>query len=831
MVLPKSIPCLSALALCALTIPAAAQLPVKCAQPPQAQAPGEFEGELNSPPALDVFQSSGVTLLSNISIADFGSTSGNDCWGYTSGSGREYAIMGLFASTSWVEITNPSSPVIVATHPGPGSSWHDHKVFEDHAYVVSEGGSGIQVFDMSAIDSGTVNYLGDVTVGGATNSHNVVIDEVSGFLYRVGTGSGMLIYDLNQSKTNPPFVGSWNGPYIHDGQAYTYTTGPAAGKQIMYGCIEGNGLEVIDVTDKSNPVSMGITSWPLVGYSHQGWLSDDLQYFYVNDEFDESNFGLPSTTIVFDVSDPANAFVASTFDNGNPAVGHNGYVNGDLLYEANYTSGMRVFDLSVDPLDPPEVAWFDTDPSGDATATTALWSIYPYFPSGIVIGSDTAGGLFIWWMGDALVELNLVGAAPDFISPAGAVLPVTITELNPGDLVPATATLHYDAGSGYVTVPMTALGGSSFTGTLPALACPGSVDYFFTAESSNGITWTTPAGGASAPYTSLVAASETVLFSDDFQTDKGWTTAVLGGATSGAWERGVPVDDSSWSYDPAADSDGSGSCFLTENALGNTDIDDGSVELTSPSLNLTGSNILVEYDYYLNLTDAGGTDVMLVEANDNAGSGWQQVAVHTTSGGTSWRQGQLFASDFLAAGVSLTANAQVRFTANDGDPQSIAEAGLDAFRVVSIDCSTGSVSYCTAGTSANGCQAVISSTGASSASAATGFTLDAAGVEGQKDGLFFFGTNGQQANSWGNGTSFQCVAPPVKRAGLLVGTGTNGMCDGSFSTDLNARWTAKPAQNPGPGAVVQAQLWYRDPLNTSNQTTSLSDALEFTVAP
>ena len=35
----------------------------------------------------------------------------------------------------------------------------------------------------------------------------------------------------------------------------------------------------------------------------------------------------------------------------------------------------------------------------------------------------------------------------------------------------------------------------------------------------------------------------------------------------------------------------------------------------------------------------------------------------------------------------------------------------------------------------------------------------------------------------------------------------------------------------GAGAVVQAQLWYRDPWNSSNQTTSLSDAVEFTVGP
>jgi hypothetical protein len=139
--------------------------------------------------------------------------------------------------------------------------------------------------------------------------------------------------------------------------------------------------------------------------------------------------------------------------------------------------------------------------------------------------------------------------------------------------------------------------------------------------------------------------------------------------------------------------------------------------------------------------------------------------------------------------------------------------------------------YCTAGVTASGCTANLSASGNASATAPSGFTLQALDVEGNKDGLYFFGANGRQANSWGNGTSFQCVMPPVKRAGLLTGSGTNGQCNGSFSQDLNAHWTAKPAKNPGVGAIVQAQLWFRDPLNTSNQTTSLSDAIEFTVYP
>jgi len=142
--------------------------------------------------------------------------------------------------------------------------------------------------------------------------------------------------------------------------------------------------------------------------------------------------------------------------------------------------------------------------------------------------------------------------------------------------------------------------------------------------------------------------------------------------------------------------------------------------------------------------------------------------------------------------------------------------------------------YCTAGTSASGCRATLALQGLPSATASAGLLLSAAGVEGAKDGLFFFGTGGPQANPWGNGTSLQCVAPPVARAGLLNGAGTPGQCDGAFAQDLDALWCPvcpKPNLNPGAGAVVRAQLWYRDPLSTSNQTTSLSDAIEFALGP
>ena len=141
------------------------------------------------------------------------------------------------------------------------------------------------------------------------------------------------------------------------------------------------------------------------------------------------------------------------------------------------------------------------------------------------------------------------------------------------------------------------------------------------------------------------------------------------------------------------------------------------------------------------------------------------------------------------------------------------------------------VAYCTSGTSASGCQATMTACGTASASASHGFVLFASNVEGNKDGTFFYGTNGRMAMPWGNGTSYYCVVPPVRRAGLQGGVGSNGACDGSFAFDLNVQWTAKPVTNPGAGATVQAQLWYRDPLNTASKKTGLSNGLEFQVVP
>jgi hypothetical protein len=176
------------------------------------------------------------------------------------------------------------------------------------------------------------------------------------------------------------------------------------------------------------------------------------------------------------------------------------------------------------------------------------------------------------------------------------------------------------------------------------------------------------------------------MLSDNFETNNGWTAANLG-ATSGDWERGVPVNDPNWEYDPESDSDGSGQCWLTQNELGNTDVDGGAVQLTSPLLDLSAPGVVIQYDYYLFLSNQNGADRLAVDVSSDGGvAPWTTIVSHTSHGGLSWRTAQIDEATLRSRGVTPTPAMRVRFTANDANPQSIVEGGLDAFKLLRIEC-------------------------------------------------------------------------------------------------------------------------------------------------
>ena len=265
-------------------------------------------------------------------------------------------------------------------------------------------------------------------------------------------------------------------------------------------------------------------------------------------------------------------------------------------------------------------------------------------------------------------------------------------------------------------------------------------------------------------------------------------------------------------------------------------------------ISLTGTNGYFEATLAEGDVTGEALGSAVASLGDIDGDGWEDWAFGATAGSTSAGHVRVVSGRFNLERYRRygpTGPGYGQYVGGVGDINSdgvpdlavsdaVAGASSDGSVTILSGYGPGFVNYCSAGTSSSGCQASISGSGVPSATQAGGFTLSASNVEGKAKGLFFFSVNGRQANAWGNGTSFQCATPPVRRASIQSGTGTNGQCDGAISQDLNALWCPacpKPQHNPGAGAMVQAQLWYRDAFSTSNQTTSLSDALEFMVLP
>ena len=361
---------------------------------------------IGTQPAAAQFTSSNVSQHSWITLEELGSFEGNDCWGYVSPSGREYALMGIRTAMVVVEITNPASPVIIASVAHSDSLWGDIKTYLTYAYVVNESAGGLDIVDLSDVDNGNVTLVTSITTGGFSDSHNVAIDETSGYLYMCGgnlAGGRLQAWDLSNPE-NPVIAGeidSVEGTGVHDAQIVTYTSGPNAGKQIAFSANGGIGLDIYDVTDKSNMFRLSRTEYPGLSYAHQCWLGDDGQYLYLNDETDGVN-----QTVIFDVTDLTAPVVANTYNSGVAAGDHNLFVHGGFVFEAEYQAGVRIFCLT-DPVNPVQVGWYDTYPENDDNGFSGAWSCYPFFPSGTLIVSDRTRGLFILDPAAALLNCDI----------------------------------------------------------------------------------------------------------------------------------------------------------------------------------------------------------------------------------------------------------------------------------------------------------------------------------------------------------------------------------------------------------------------------------------
>ncbi|MEE9393881.1 MAG: hypothetical protein V3W41_15375 [Planctomycetota bacterium] len=255
-----------------------------------------------------------------------------------------------------------------------------------------------------------------------------------------------------------------------------------------------------------------------------------------------------------------------------------------------------------------------------------------------------------------------------------AVSPIT------GSPDPATAFLFASVdGGAFAQTPLTDLGNDNYRATLPAVACFSTINWYVTINSVSGLSTITGPADAPIAGTFETIAGVVALAASDFETSDGWTVVNDASLTDGAWDRALPLGGGDRG-DPALDSDGSGSCWVTDHFDGNTDVDNGATRLLSPAFDLRGlDDPQFAFDFWYDNDFGVQDDTFTIEISNNNGVTWTLVEATTTSTDV-WNARRIAVLDY----VSLSSVVRLRFTAEDeaSSAASVVEAGLDNFRLL-----------------------------------------------------------------------------------------------------------------------------------------------------
>jgi choice-of-anchor B domain-containing protein len=345
-----------------------------------------------------------IDLMSFLPLAQIGGGNGSDIEGWTDPSThKEYAIMGRSNGTAFVDISDPVNPVYLGNLPTRtfATSWREIGIYRNFAFIVCDlcGEHGMQIFDLRQlrnVPNPPVTFTNAVIYREFDTSHTISINKRTGFAYADGSNTcsgGPHMIDISRPR-RPVFVGCYaEDGYTHDAQCVVYQ-GPDAehrGKEICF-LANVDTVTIVDVSDKANPTMISRTFYPGLGFTHQGWLTNDQGTFILDDELDEVFNGHKTWTRFFDVSDLEAPFVASVFEHTTNSIDHNQYVRNNLLFQSNYQAGLRIVQLK--PV-VQEIAYFDVYPSGDRAEFNGTWANYPFFKSGNVVISGIEEGLFV----------------------------------------------------------------------------------------------------------------------------------------------------------------------------------------------------------------------------------------------------------------------------------------------------------------------------------------------------------------------------------------------------------------------------------------------------
>lgn len=309
-------------------------------------------------------------------------------WGYAA-NGREYAIIGHYAGTTVYDITDPANIINKGMIPGPGSfyNYREMKTYSHYLYIVAEGAnSGLQIVDLQYLPD-SIHFVKKYTYAGYGNTHSISQD--GPYLYLSGGNNapagGLTILDITDPE-NPVKRGQWTTRYVHDCFIRNDT--------VFAACISSNppNMTVLDARNKDS--IKFITSFTYPGaVTHNSWATNDGKFLVTTDE------GGSNHAKMWNIADIFNPVQIADINPYELSMVHNAYIKGDSLYLAHYRAGVIVYNI-VNRASPVEVGHYDTFP-GTGLAFQGCWNVYPFLPSGRIIASDIATGLYVLKLGSS----------------------------------------------------------------------------------------------------------------------------------------------------------------------------------------------------------------------------------------------------------------------------------------------------------------------------------------------------------------------------------------------------------------------------------------------
>lgn len=653
--------------------------------------------------------------------------------------GKEYALVGGSLKTHIVDVTNPTTPTLVASIPFVNSLWKEIRVYKNIAYVTTEGaGGGLQIIDLSPLPANTTlpnyRYFGDGVINNQLQTiHSLQIDTTKGFIYLYGSniGQGGAIVCSLSDPYNPKYAGRYDMNYIHDGYADNDT---------LYGSHINDGyFSVIDMTNKTNPVVLASQPTPTT-FTHNTWITKDRKHILTTDETPNSYLTM------YDISDLGDIKELDRLQctPGSGSAVHNTYVKGDYAITAWYRDGVNIVDCTR-PENIVQTGWYDTYAESGAGFDGA-WGVYPYFPSGnLIVSNIDPGKIFVLsptYVRASYLEGKVKNAATG-LPILGA--KVVLTTTNPIDNTLSNNQGLYKSGysgSGQVIVTCSKLGFIAQTITVqlvagevliqdfelqpaPSFTVTGTVkdesgnaipdakvriqeaeaDYK-TVSDANG-NFTVP-GILSSTYSiyagkwgfkNVELANQTINsnttvtlilpkgYKDDFVVDQGWT--VSGTSTQGIFELGEPVGIEiqgfflSQEFDVPTDL--GQDCYVTGNqGVGFVDDDvlSGNAVITSPVMDLTGYvQPKVRFsDAFISITSNQTVTTDQFQVFISNGSNEKLIHTRNSSFDSGWKT----ITVAVPPNLPLTNNMRLRVVVNEAPTTDfvVTEGAFDAFEII-----------------------------------------------------------------------------------------------------------------------------------------------------